>query len=143
MIDLISRYWKADKALFVSVVLFIASLLVIVVSTIFSYYNLHVVQGQVSLIDIDAGKHTHLTIKLLNDSNRYYQQYENRFYDAAMNNVYKGGKVKFYTFSSQVRKPTPLLASKDQIGFNYYPIFILIKIMGCYSYFIFMLIILL
>ncbi|OKS87536.1 hypothetical protein RG47T_2997 [Mucilaginibacter polytrichastri] len=53
-----------------------------------------------SLIDVDAGKHTHLTIKLLNDSNRYYQQYENRFYDAGMNNVHNGDNVKFYTFSS-------------------------------------------
>jgi hypothetical protein len=137
MIDFISKYWKADKGLFVSILLLVATMIVVVTNVTISYLNLRIVQGQVSLIQLEADKHAHLTIKLLADKNLYYQQYERRFYDGEMNNIHKGDMVKFYTLNSPVEKARPLIPTKNQVGFYYYPIFYLNKEQGVLQVFYF------
>lgn len=137
MIDTVSRYWKADKGLFVSVILFLVTLVVIVINVAISYLNLRVVKGQIATIHIDAGKHSYLTIKLLGDKNIYYQQYERRFYDAEMNNIHNGDIAKFYTLNNPVEKARPIIPTKDQLGFYYYPIFYLNKDNGILQVFYF------
>lgn len=137
MIDIVSRYWKADRGLLVSVMLLLVTLIVIVINVTISCLNLRIVKGQIASISVDAGNHSHLTIKLLGDKNVYYQQYERRFYDAEMNNIHNGDIAKFYTLNNPVEKTRPLIPTKDQLGFYYYPIFYLNKENGFLQVFYF------
>jgi hypothetical protein len=130
MINSTYQQWKADKYLFGGSLLFFLFLFVLLSSSVYSFLNMHSVQGKIVSVRVDVQKSTYLTVKLAADDKIYYQAYEKRFYDPEINHLHKDDPVRFFTFNSPEKKRAAISSLGDQSNFDYYPIFNINKSAG-------------
>lgn len=123
MFDLTYQQWKADKPLFGGSLLLFLMLIILLCNSVYSFLNMQMVRGKIAAVDVDIQKKTYLTIRLANDDKIYYQAYERRFYDPAIQNLHKNDVVSFFTFNSPEKKEAAISSLGDQTSFYYYPVF--------------------
>jgi hypothetical protein len=115
--------WKADKPLFGSSLCMFFLLAVLLSGSVYLFLNGQVMQGRIASIKIDVQKKTYLTIKLKDDDRIFYQAYERRFYEPAIQYLHPNETIRFFTFRSPELKRAAISSLGDQSSFYYYPIF--------------------
>lgn len=114
---------KADKPLLIGSLIYTLIICIVLFYTIHAYVNIQHISGRVASVDVDRQKDTYLTLKLIGDKRIYYQVYEKRFYDPAIENLHKNDSIKLYTFNTPEKKHAAISSSGDQSSFLYYPVF--------------------